>query len=168
MLRGSTLDNGTDIKEYFNTMENEGQVRINYTGINEVCRDILTATLKVNPEERATIHKIKYIIDKSMIAVMQEKLNNGNKNMHHANKPSNNKSVNINISTSNKNHNNNSNSSSKNASHNASKNASKNNSQNIKKETISSTNSFSSVRYEPRMISDGHILHNAPRKPPQH
>lgn len=42
--------------------------------MSAVCADILHATLQVDPEQRATIHKLKYIIDKSQIPHMQNQL----------------------------------------------------------------------------------------------
>ena len=43
-------------------------------GISPVCIEILNAALEVDPEKRATIHKIKYMIDKSLIPQMQSQL----------------------------------------------------------------------------------------------
>lgn len=39
-----------------------------------VCIELLEMALEVDPERRATIHKLKYIIDKSMIPQMQAQL----------------------------------------------------------------------------------------------
>lgn len=43
-------------------------------GMSPVCIEILNAALEVDPEKRATIHKIKYMIDKSLIPQMQSQL----------------------------------------------------------------------------------------------
>ena len=39
-----------------------------------VCVELLNMCLQVDPEKRATIHKLKYIIDKSLIPQMQTNL----------------------------------------------------------------------------------------------
>jgi hypothetical protein len=39
-----------------------------------VCVELLNMSLQVDPEKRATIHKLKYIIDKSLIPQMQTHL----------------------------------------------------------------------------------------------
>jgi hypothetical protein len=39
-----------------------------------VCIELLNMALQVDPEKRATIHKLKYIIDKSLIPQMQTQL----------------------------------------------------------------------------------------------
>ena len=48
---------------------------MNYDGMNQVSREIFDFAFRVNPEERGTSHKIKYLIDKSMISIMQARLN---------------------------------------------------------------------------------------------
>ena len=39
-----------------------------------VCVELLNISLQVDPEKRATIHKLKYIIDKSLMPQMQTHL----------------------------------------------------------------------------------------------
>ena len=43
-----------------------------------VCIELLNMALKVDPEKRATVHKLKYIIDKSLIPQMQNQLKKAN------------------------------------------------------------------------------------------
>jgi hypothetical protein len=42
--------------------------------MTHVCVELLNMSLQVDPEKRATIHKLKYIIDKSLIPQMQTNL----------------------------------------------------------------------------------------------
>ena len=42
--------------------------------MTHVCVELLNMSLQVDPEKRATIHNIKYIIDKSLIPQMQTNL----------------------------------------------------------------------------------------------
>lgn len=45
------------------------------TDMFQICKDILNASLQVNPENRCTSHKLKYMIDKYMIPQTQSTLN---------------------------------------------------------------------------------------------
>jgi hypothetical protein len=42
--------------------------------MTSVCLELLEMALQVDPEKRGTVHKLKYIIDKSMIPKIQSQL----------------------------------------------------------------------------------------------
>jgi hypothetical protein len=67
MLTGRTLDEGYDIKPYFQNIEKILIEKISLPSFSPLCQDLLSASLAINTEQRATIHKLKYLIDKSRI-----------------------------------------------------------------------------------------------------
>ena len=74
MLTGKTPDSGLNIKDYFKDLENKNGLNINSHEFSSVCQELLKVSLAYKPEERATIHKLKYIIDKSLIPKMKVQL----------------------------------------------------------------------------------------------
>lgn len=76
MLTGKTPDHEfSDIKQYFHTLQAEKAVRMNTGDMFQICKDILNAALQINPENRCTSHKLKYMIDKYLIPQTQSTLN---------------------------------------------------------------------------------------------
>lgn len=74
MLTGKTPDEGKDIKKYFKELDLKGKLEENFSEFSPVCKELLEMALEVNPEKRATVHKLKYIIDKSLIPTMKMEL----------------------------------------------------------------------------------------------
>ena len=88
MLTDKTLDQGLNIKDYFQKLEGQNGSPANFDRFTPVCRDLLTESLSVDADKRATIHKLKYIIDKAMIPKMKAKLNKTNSENTQNNIPS--------------------------------------------------------------------------------
>ena len=68
MVTGKTLDNGMQSKQFFDEMIKRNSVLYDTLGLSGVVKNLLEAALKISPEQRATAHRLKYIIDKSMIS----------------------------------------------------------------------------------------------------
>ena len=68
MLTGKTLDEGVEIKQYFENIQNNNRVDLGpqLSSFSEVVKSIFEASLSVSHEERATCHKLKYIFDKNL------------------------------------------------------------------------------------------------------
>ena len=77
MLHGSTLDQGMDIKRYFDQLKNDANFvgkRIS-SAISLQVREVIEKALKYLPEERATISALKYQADLFHVNLRQKNTN---------------------------------------------------------------------------------------------
>ena len=63
------------MKSFFSKVSQLPTPQLILNEMSSVCKELLTQMLKVEANNRATIHKVKYIIDKSMIPQVQANLN---------------------------------------------------------------------------------------------
>jgi hypothetical protein len=80
MLHGKTLDEGTDIKRYFEELKTDPNFISKRMAphITLEVREIIEKALKYQTEERSSISNLKYLADKYHVNLRQKNINYSN------------------------------------------------------------------------------------------